>query len=124
RRWHDHEIRLVTAVAQRCWESIERGRIAIELRKAEERGRASHDYLRLLLDCTEEGFYSVDRDGVTIMCNAAFVKMLGFGREEDVIGRKLHDVIHHSHHDGSHYPVAQCPIYRAAHDGEPAHVQD
>src|SRR5690606_21692839 len=51
RRWHDHEIRLVTAVAQRCWESIERGRIAIELRKAEERGRASHDYLRLLLDC-------------------------------------------------------------------------
>ncbi len=124
RHWHEHEIQLVAAVAQRCWESIERGRIAVELRKAEERVRASHDYLRLLLDCTEEGFYSVDRDGVTIMCNAAFVKMLGFEREEDAIGRKLHDVIHHSHPDGSHYPVVECPIYRAARDGVPAHVQD
>jgi len=124
RHWHEHEIQLVAAVAQRCWESIERGRIAVELRKAEERVRASHDYLRLLLDCTEEGFYSVDRDGVTIMCNAAFVKMLGFGHESDAIGRKLHDVIHHSHPDGSRYPVVDCPIYRAARDGIPAHVQD
>jgi len=124
RRWHDHEVRLLAAVAQRCWESVERGRIGIALRKAEERVRASHDYLRLLLDCTEEGFYSVDRDGVTVMCNAAFLKMLGFQREEDAIGKKLHDVIHHSHPDGAHYPVVDCPIYRAARDGEAAHVQD
>ncbi|MCC2973140.1 PAS domain S-box protein [Massilia sp. IC2-476] len=124
REWQEHDIRLLEAVANRCWESIERSRIAIELRAAEERVRSSHDYLRLLVDCTEEGFYSVDRDGVTIMCNAAFLKMLGFRHEDEAIGKKLHDVIHHSHPDGSHYCVADCPIYRAAQFGVPAVIED
>ncbi len=124
RRWQEHEVRLLEAVAHRAWESIERSRIALELRAAEERVRGSHDYLRLLLDCTEEGFYSIDREGVTIMCNAAFLKMLGFRSEEEAIGKKLHGVIHHAHPDGSHYCVEECPIYRAARDGVPALVED
>ncbi len=124
RRWQEHEVRLLEAVAHRAWESIERSRIAIELRAAEERVRGSHDYLRLLLDCTEEGFYSIDREGVTIMCNAAFLKMLGFRSEEEAIGKKLHGVIHHAHPDGSHYCVEDCAIYRAARDGVPALVED
>lgn len=78
--------------------------------------------LRLLLDSMGEGFYSVDRDGITTLCNAVFRRMLGFEREEDVIGRKLHGVIHHSHPDGSHYAGEDCPIYRSARTGEPAHV--
>lgn len=124
RQWREHEVKLVRAVAERCWESIERSRVAEELRKAEERIRGSHDYLRLLINCTEEGFYSIDREGVTIMCNTAFLKMLGFEREEDAVGKKLHDVIHHSHPDGAHYHVEDCPIYLAAKQGKPAYVQD
>ncbi|WP_051972014.1 PAS domain S-box protein [Massilia sp. 9096] len=58
------------------------------------------------------------------MCNAAFLKMLGFGREEDAIGKKLHGVIHHSHPDGSDYDVCDCPIYQTAQTGMPAHVPD
>jgi PAS domain S-box-containing protein len=49
---------------------------------------------------------------------------MGFSDGGEVIGRKLHDVIHHSHPDGSHYPVADCPIYRCAKDGTTAHVSD
>ena len=124
RQWQDHEVKLLAAVADRCWESIERSRIALDLRRAEERIRANRDYLRLLINCTEDGFYSVDRDGVTIMCNTAFLAMLGFEREEDAIGRKLHGVIHHAHPDGSHYHVGDCPIYRAARHGVPARVTD
>lgn len=124
RQWREHEVKLLRIVAERCWESIERSRIAERLSEAEERIRASHDYLRLLINCTEEGFYSIDRAGATIMCNTAFLKMLGFAREEDVIGKKLHDLIHHSHPDGSHYHVGDCPIYLAATHGKPAFVQD
>jgi PAS domain S-box-containing protein len=68
--------------------------------------------------------YAVDCDGATTLCNPAFLKMLGFAREEDAVGRKLHDVIHHSHPDGTHYPVRDCPIYVCARDGTPAHVTD
>lgn len=93
-------------------------------REAEDALRDSEAYVRLLLHSTAEGFYAVDRDGVTTLCNPAFVKMLGFVRAEDAIGRKLHDVIHHTHADGKHYDVQDCPIYICAGNGIPAHVLD
>ncbi|MGC2121537.1 MAG: PAS domain S-box protein [Xanthobacteraceae bacterium] len=78
--------------------------------------------LRLVLDSATDGVYCVDTDGVTTMCNSAFLRMLGIARDEDAVGKELHDVIHHSHPDGSHYPKKECPIYRTATGGEPAHV--
>ncbi|KAF0676759.1 sensor histidine kinase [Profundibacterium mesophilum] len=78
--------------------------------------------LALLLDATADAFYAVDTEGRTTRCNAAFLRMLGFNGPEEVVGRKLHDVIHHSHPDGSHYAHEDCPIYRVAGTGEVAHV--
>ncbi len=90
--------------------------------RAQAAQRIGEARLRLLLDSMGEGFYTIDPDGTTTLCNASFLRMMGFAREQDAIGRKLHDVIHHSHPDGSHYASADCPIYRAARDGEPVHV--
>jgi len=89
---------------------------------AEQALRSSEGYLRNLLDSTAEAFYAVDCEGTTTLCNRAFVQMLGFNDETEALGRKLHDVIHHSHPDGSHYPKHECPVYRGASTGEPAHV--
>lgn len=80
--------------------------------------------LRLLLDCAADGLYVMQPDGAVTLCNAAFRRMLGFEREEDALGRDLHDEIHHSHADGSRYPKEECPIYQAARSGTPAHVAD
>jgi PAS domain S-box-containing protein len=85
--------------------------------------REGEAYLRAVLDSSAGGFYGVDGDGGTTVVNAAFARMLGFGRPEDAVGRKLHDVIHHTRPDGSHYPKGQCPIYLAAQSGRPAHVE-
>ena len=95
-----------------------------EDRLATETLRGSQTNIRLLLDSMVEGFYAVDREGATTICNAAFVRMMGFASEEDALGRKLHDVIHARHADGSPYDVTDCPIYRCALLGTPAHVRD
>lgn len=84
----------------------------------------TEEYLRLLVDSTADGIYCVDRHGATTLCNASFLRMLGFEREEDVIGKKLHDMIHHSHADGSPYPEGECPIHQTAQTGQPAHRDD
>ncbi len=78
--------------------------------------------LRLILDTAAAGVYCVDRDGTTTLCNAAFLRMLGFEREADALGRDLHEIIHHSLPDGSRYHAAECPIYRTARFGGSAHV--
>ena len=80
--------------------------------------------LELLLNSTADGFYAVDREGTTTRCNAAFLKMLSMSDEREAVGRKLHEVIHHTHPDGSHYLRDDCPIYKTARTGEPAHIVD
>ena len=52
--------------------AILREREARELAATETALRESQAYLRLLLDSTAEGFYAVDREGVTRMTNPAF----------------------------------------------------
>ncbi len=50
--------------------------------------------LRLVLNSATDAIYCVDTEGVTTKCNAtAFCECSGINREENAIGRKLHDVI-------------------------------
>ncbi|HEY9217558.1 MAG TPA: HWE histidine kinase domain-containing protein [Phenylobacterium sp.] len=44
--------------------------------------------------------------------NAAAEKLTGYTLVE-TLGRRLHEVIHHTRPDGTHYPVEECPIDRA-----------
>ena len=94
------------------------------LREAEDARSESELYLRLLLDSTPSAFYAIDENSKTTLCNRAFLEMLGFDSLEQVRGLKLHSVIHHTRKDGTHYDEQDCPIYRAAMIGEPAHIQD
>jgi PAS domain S-box-containing protein len=79
--------------------------------------------LRLVLNSANSGFYCIDRDGTTTLCNAGFCRMLGFADESEAVGRKLHDLIHHSRADGSHYPAEDCPIFLCAVKGASAHIE-
>ena len=108
---------LITAV-----ETTDRVRAEEALRESEKTLREKEAELRLLLNSATDAFYCVDTEGTTTKCNIAFLRMLGIGREEDAIGRKLHDVIHHTQPDGSPYPKEECPILRVAHHGGFAHV--
>ena len=92
--------------------------------EAERRVRESEAQLRLALDSAASAFYSVDREGNTTLVSRGFLDLMGFERECEVVGQKLHPIIHHSHPDGSHYPVEQCPIYRCASLGVAAHVPE
>ena len=117
REWTDAEVALVRDAADLAWDAVERARAVRDAQEA-------NAYTKLLLDSTTEAFYSIDRHGATTSCNRAFLKMLGFARHEDVVGRQLHEVIHHSRSDGSHYPVSECHLYRAASEGISAHISD
>lgn len=77
--------------------------------------------LELLLASTGEGIYGVDLDGRCIFINRAGAEMLGYTPEE-VIGRNMHDLMHHSRADGSHYPSADCPIFQAFRRGQPCRL--
>lgn len=91
---------------------------------AEKALRESEVRLRLVLDASPGGFYAVDNEGTTTLVSRGFLAMLGFANEQDAVGRKLHDIIHHSRPDGAHYPVEECPIYQCAATGKAAYVAE
>ncbi len=78
---------------------------------------------QLLLDAAGEGIYGVDMHGMTTFVNPAAQRILGYTAEE-LAGRNMHHMVHHSHVDGSHYRASDCPIFAAFHDGEVHSVED
>lgn len=72
---------------------------------------------QLILDAAGEGVYGINADGLIAFGNAASTEILGWEADE-IYGQKAHDVHHHSHEDGSNYPIEECPIYAALKDGE------
>lgn len=71
---------------------------------------------QLILRAAGEGIYGVNAEGKTTFVNPAAERMLGWAADE-LVGKEIHPIVHHSHHDGSHYPDHDCPIYAAFRDG-------
>jgi PAS domain-containing protein len=77
------------------------------------------DPLSLLLESTGEGIFGIDMDGNCTFINRAGAGMLGWD-PADVLHRNMHELTHHSHPDGRHYPVDDCPIFNAFREARPA----
>lgn len=77
----------------------------------------------LILHAVGEGIYGVDAEGRTTFANPAAERMLGW-RMDELMGRVIHRVVHHSHEDGSLFPLKDCPIYGAFRDSSIKRVGD
>jgi sigma-B regulation protein RsbU (phosphoserine phosphatase) len=97
--------------------------ITERVRQAEEL-RTSSERISLLLQSTGEGIYGVDVEGLCTFINPAGVELLGFEEVDELIGRHMHNLVHHTRLDGTPYPVEECRIYQALHDLEGTHVED
>nr|WP_238147399.1 PAS domain-containing sensor histidine kinase [Limnohabitans sp. Rim28] len=77
--------------------------------------------LGLMLASTGEGVFGVDLDGLCVFINPAGARMIGL-ESEQVLGQNMHVLTHHSHGDGAHYPMDDCPIYNAFRKGQPCRI--
>ena len=93
-------------------------------KQAEFELRESHEKLDSLLNSMAEGAYGVDTNGICTFVNHSFMSILGYENPNDVIGKKIHDLIHHTRPDGSHYPSTECRMYAAYQRHQDIHVSD
>ena len=71
----------------------------------------------LILSAIPVGVFCVDLEGRATLVNEAAARLLGWSQAE-LLGSRIHDVIHSRRPDGSPYPAQECPIHRALIDGE------
>lgn len=101
---------VISALAAEAGIAIENAHHLVTARAAE----AKH---RLLLESTGEGIFGLDQDGLCSFINKAGTVMLGYMPEE-VLGKNMHELIHHTRPDGLRYSIADCPIYRTLVTGQ------
>jgi PAS domain S-box-containing protein len=86
--------------------------------------RQSDELLPLVLDSAPQAIYGIDLHGNCTFCNLAFLKLLGYEHSEEVLGKNVHNLIHHTKLDGSPYPVEDCHIYEAFRRRASTHIDN
>ena len=86
-------------------------------KEAEEKLEEANRKTELILNSAGEGIYGLDLDGNTTFANSKAEEILGY-KEEELLGKLQHGLIHHSKPDGTHYPREDCHIYAALKDGK------
>jgi PAS domain S-box-containing protein len=76
-----------------------------------------------ILNTIGEGIYWIDVEGKIRFANPAAATLLGWTPAE-MIGKSAHALMHHTHVDGSAYPVAACPVYAMLRDGTPRRLDN
>lgn len=80
--------------------------------------------LKLILDKTPQAIFEVDKKGICTFCNASCLKLLGYKKEEDLLGENIHSIIHHTNKDGTFITMENCNIYCALKHGIGTSVDD
>jgi len=93
-------------------------------REAEQALRRSDAQVRLLFNSVAEGIYGIDTNGNCTFANAACARLLGYPGPEALVGRNMHQLIHHSYVGGRPMSLEACRIHRAFRVGKGVHVSD
>ncbi len=111
---HDMAAIAMTEIAlrERAQQAVEAGSALLYQRRERE----------ALLDATADGLYGIDFDGNCTFINKAGSAALGYAPDE-LLGRNMHALIHHTRDDGTPYPEAECPVVQAQHSEQPLENQ-
>lgn len=76
-----------------------------------------------VLEAAGDGIIVLDPVGKVTLINPSAQKLTGYGAN-DIIGRAIHPLVHHSHADGSPYSPEDCPIVQNASEGRECQGED
>jgi PAS domain S-box-containing protein len=89
-------------------------------RLAEGRLRYQRQITETIANRAGEAFFVMDADGRATFVNPAAAELFGWD-EDELLGQDLHATLHYEYHDGSPYPVAECPLRTVLQTGEALH---
>ncbi len=82
------------------------------------------ELVKLLVDFAPGAMYGIDAEGNCTFCNPAGLRLLGYVSTSEILGKKSHELVHHTRLDGSPYPREECPVFKSFRNGQDARVVD
>jgi len=102
---------------------LNHGMDVTEQHEAEEALHLAMRQRELILESVGDGIYGIDLEGRLTFINQAAARTLGYTPEQ-LKGRDLHEIIHHSHADGTPYAKANSPILEGMRRHETIRMRD
>lgn len=84
----------------------------------------SDEQVRPLRESTGEVKHRVDAAGRCASCNGASLRLLGYPKVSDLLGRDMDELIDHTRCGRAPNPRDECPIYQACRGGEATRVEN
>lgn len=84
---------------------------------------AARREVRAVLRGTGDGIIGVGLNGACTFLNEAGSRLLGYSKQE-LKGKSVHNMIHHTRWDGSDYPLKECPVHLSLASGDTAKTLD
>jgi len=94
-----------------------------EQQEAEDQLNLMRRQRELILGAVGDGIYGMDLEGKLTFINPAAAKLLGYTSDE-IRGKGIHELIHHSHADGTAHSKANCPILLGLRRREGVRIRD
>lgn len=86
-------------------------------RETEDALRHAAEYNEAIVSNMGEGLYTVDSQDCVTLMNPAAETMFGWTLDE-LRGKRMHDVTHYMHPDGTPFPAEECAGFQVLHSGE------
>ena len=95
---------------------------AIRAVKALEDFRHSEEQVRLLLNSTGEGIFGVDKNGDCTFVNSSCLRMLGYARDEALLGKNIHGIVHQDTSQDASLAANECEICQVYQEETESHL--
>lgn len=103
-------------IARRAALAVDNARLYRGVKAAEEQLRMQLDFTSAITDSLAEGVCALDAEGCFTFVNPVGEQLLGFSSEE-LLGRRLHAIIHSRQPGGPPVAEEECPLFRAVREG-------
>ncbi len=84
-----------------------------ELHQANQALQENKNQLQLILDSTAEAIFGIDIHGKCTFCNVSCLRLLGYKRQDELLGENMHLKVHYKKRDGSPFPIEECRIFQS-----------
>ena len=120
--YSDADISLMKILADEAAIAVHTHMLQRDKARLEAARREREEQIHLLMEYSAEAVFGVDLEGKCTFANPACYRILGYASEADLLGRNMHELIHHTRPDGSDYPQEECRIKRATRLEQSSHA--
>jgi len=124
RKYSARDIAIIEGLAREAAYALNAQQLRDARTHAEKDKFEQQELFGLLLNSTAEGIYGVDKQGICTFVNPACLRMLGYERPGDMVGKNVHQLIHHTYPDGRPYPIEECRVRLSTSEGVASHADD